>query len=407
MALRAAVAGASGYAGGELLRVLLGHPEIEIGAVTGNASAGERLGAVQPHLLPLADRVLEPTGPAVLAGHDVVFLALPHGHSAEVARELGGDVLVVDCGADFRLRDPAAWQAFYGSPHAGHLALRPPGAARRPRRAQGRRPDRGPRLLPDRRLARALPGLRRRSRRAGGRGRRRVRHLRRRQGGQTAPAGQRGHGLDEPVRRRRRAPAHPGDDRRTSPPSPASPVTVSFTPTLAPMSRGILATCSAKARPGVTGRRVCARPTRRPSPTNRSSTCCPRAGGRHRRRPGIQRGAGPGRLRPGCRPDRRGERHRQPHQGHRGRRGAEHEHRPRTPRGARTFRRSESRLERHGSEGIHGGGRRRGNQGERRARPGPRRQRRPAPGRRRRLHLQPRQSRTGAVVASSRKRRRR
>ncbi|MCZ4118337.1 N-acetyl-gamma-glutamyl-phosphate reductase [Streptomyces sp. H39-S7] len=119
MALRAAVAGASGYAGGEILRLLLGHPEIEIGALTGNSNAGQRLGALQPHLPPLAERVLEPTTAEVLAGHDVVFLALPHGQSAAVAEQLGDGVLVVDCGADFRLRDAADWEKFYGSPHAG------------------------------------------------------------------------------------------------------------------------------------------------------------------------------------------------------------------------------------------------------------------------------------------------
>ena len=76
---RVAVAGASGYAGGELLRLLLGHPEVEIGALTGASNAGQPLGGLQPHLVPLADRVLEPTDLETLAGHDVVFLALPHG----------------------------------------------------------------------------------------------------------------------------------------------------------------------------------------------------------------------------------------------------------------------------------------------------------------------------------------
>ncbi|MFI6643203.1 N-acetyl-gamma-glutamyl-phosphate reductase [Streptomyces sp. NPDC050504] len=119
MAVRAAVAGASGYAGGELLRLLIAHPEVEIGVLTGHSNAGQRLGALQPHLLPLADRVLEPTVPGVLAGHDVVFLALPHGQSAAVAEQLGPDVLVVDMGADFRLASAADWERFYGSAHAG------------------------------------------------------------------------------------------------------------------------------------------------------------------------------------------------------------------------------------------------------------------------------------------------
>ena len=116
---RVAVAGASGYAGGEVLRLLLAHPEVEIGALTGGSNAGELLGTLQPHLVPLADRVLEPTNAETLAGHDVVFLGLPHGQSAEIAAQLGDDVVVIDCGADFRLTDPEAWTTFYGGDHAG------------------------------------------------------------------------------------------------------------------------------------------------------------------------------------------------------------------------------------------------------------------------------------------------
>ena len=121
--VRIAVAGASGYAGGELLRLLLAHPDVgamEIGALTAGGNAGSRLGEHQPHLLPLADRVLVDTDPATLAGHDVVFLALPHGHSAALAAQLGPDTLVIDCGADHRLVDPAAWDRWYGGEHAGH-----------------------------------------------------------------------------------------------------------------------------------------------------------------------------------------------------------------------------------------------------------------------------------------------
>jgi N-acetyl-gamma-glutamyl-phosphate reductase len=117
--VRVAVAGASGYAGGELLRLLLGHPAIEIGALTGSSNAGESLGLLQPHLTPLAERVLEITTPEVLAGHDVVFLALPHGTSAAIAEAVGEDTIVIDCGADFRLSDAEVWTEFYGSEHAG------------------------------------------------------------------------------------------------------------------------------------------------------------------------------------------------------------------------------------------------------------------------------------------------
>ncbi|WP_410574579.1 N-acetyl-gamma-glutamyl-phosphate reductase [Amycolatopsis sp. cmx-4-61] len=119
MTVNIAVAGASGYAGGELLRLLLTHPEVEIGALTAASSAGTKLGVHQPHLVPLADRVLAETTPETLAGHDIVFLALPHGHSAAIAAQLGPDVLVVDLGADHRLADAGDWQRWYGGDHAG------------------------------------------------------------------------------------------------------------------------------------------------------------------------------------------------------------------------------------------------------------------------------------------------
>ncbi len=116
---RVAVAGATGYAGGELLRLLLGHPHVEIGALTAGSSAGSRLGDHQPHLVPLADRIVADTSADVLADHDVVFMALPHGASGAVAAGLHPETLVVDCGADFRLNDANAWTRFYGTPHAG------------------------------------------------------------------------------------------------------------------------------------------------------------------------------------------------------------------------------------------------------------------------------------------------
>ena len=119
MAVSVAIAGASGYAGGELLRLLLGHPDVSIGTLAADSSAGTPLGVHHPHLIPLADRVLSPTTAEALAGHDVVFLALPHGASAEIAAALGDDVLVVDCGADFRLTDDEAWTTFYGGKRAG------------------------------------------------------------------------------------------------------------------------------------------------------------------------------------------------------------------------------------------------------------------------------------------------
>ncbi len=122
MTFTVAVAGASGYAGGEILRLLLDHPQARIGTLTAHSNAGTPLGAHHPHLRGLADRVLVPTTAEALAGHDVVVLALPHGASGRVAAELealGEDPVVLDLGADHRLVDAADWEAYYGSPHAG------------------------------------------------------------------------------------------------------------------------------------------------------------------------------------------------------------------------------------------------------------------------------------------------
>jgi N-acetyl-gamma-glutamyl-phosphate reductase len=116
---RAAVAGASGYAGGELLRLLLAHPELSVGPVAAGAAAGRTVIDLHPQLPQLAGTTFAPTEAAVLADADLVFLALPHGQSAALVAQLPADLPVVDLGADFRLTSPAAWQAYYGSPHAG------------------------------------------------------------------------------------------------------------------------------------------------------------------------------------------------------------------------------------------------------------------------------------------------
>ena len=119
MSLSVAVAGASGYAGGELLRLLAEHPEFTVTTVTAFSNAGQPLIAVQPHLRSLAHLTLVETTAANLAGHDVVFLALPHGKSGAIAAELPEGTLVVDCGADHRLTSPEAWAQFYGGEYHG------------------------------------------------------------------------------------------------------------------------------------------------------------------------------------------------------------------------------------------------------------------------------------------------
>ncbi|GAA3861317.1 N-acetyl-gamma-glutamyl-phosphate reductase [Streptomyces lacrimifluminis] len=255
MAVRVAVAGASGYAGGELLRLLLVHPEVEIGALTGNSNAGQRLGSLQPHLLPLAGRVLQETTPDVLAGHDVVFLALPHGQSAAVAERLGPDVLVVDMGADFRLHDAADWERFYGSAHAGTWPYGLPELPGARAALEGSKRVAVPGCYPTAVSLALFPAY------AAG--------LAESEAVIVAASGTSGAGKSAKTHllgsevMGSMSPYGVGGGHRHTPEivqnlsgASGSPVAVSFTPTLAPMSRGILATCTAAARPGVTAESV-------------------------------------------------------------------------------------------------------------------------------------------------------
>jgi N-acetyl-gamma-glutamyl-phosphate reductase len=118
MGIRVGVAGASGYAGGELLRLIAGHPELDLVAATGHSQAGTPLAAVHPQLTGL-DIPLGATDATTLDDADLVFLALPHGQSAALAAALPAGVKIVDLGADFRLRNAAAWTRYYGGTHAG------------------------------------------------------------------------------------------------------------------------------------------------------------------------------------------------------------------------------------------------------------------------------------------------
>ena len=255
MGVRAAVAGASGYAGGELLRILSGHPGFAIGALTAGASAGTRLGEHHPHLHPLADRVLGETTAATLAGHDVVFLALPHGQSGPLAKTLGDDILVIDCGADFRLDDAAEWEHFYGTPHAGTWPYGLPELPGARDRLRGTRRVAVPGCYPTVSILALFPAY---------------------AAGAVAPdavvvgaSGTSGAGrspktnlLGSEVMGAMSAYAVGGAHRHTPEISQqlsavaGRQVTVSFTPTLAPMSRGILATCTAKATEGLTAAKL-------------------------------------------------------------------------------------------------------------------------------------------------------
>jgi N-acetyl-gamma-glutamyl-phosphate reductase len=245
-----AVAGASGYAGGEILRLLLGHPafsdgRLSIGTLTAAASAGSTLAEHHPHLLPLAHRILEPTDLDVVAGHDVVFLALPHGHSAALAEQLGPKTLIVDCGADFRLTDPADWERFYGSPHAGSWPYGLPELPGARERLRGANRIAVPGCYPTAALLALLPAV--------------AEDLVEPAVTVVAVSGTSGAGraatvdlLGSEVIGSARAYNIAGKHRHT--PEIAQglravtdrDVTVSFTPVLIPTSRGILATCTAR-----------------------------------------------------------------------------------------------------------------------------------------------------------------
>jgi N-acetyl-gamma-glutamyl-phosphate reductase len=121
MGIRVAVAGASGYAGGELLRLLAGHPDLEIGAVTGETSAGKPVTSIHPNLTghPAFDgREFAVTDASAFRDAELIFMALPHGESAALAARLP-DARIVDLSADFRLADSDDWNRFYGVPYAG------------------------------------------------------------------------------------------------------------------------------------------------------------------------------------------------------------------------------------------------------------------------------------------------
>jgi N-acetyl-gamma-glutamyl-phosphate reductase len=249
-----AVAGASGYAGGEVLRLALGHPELTVGAVTAAGNAGSLLGEHHPQLVPLADRRLGPTTAEALAGHDIVVLALPHGASGPLAAALPADTVVIDCGADHRLTAGAAWSAFYEGPHAGSW---PYGLPELPLAAGGRGRDAlhgvrrvaVPGCYPTAASLALAPGLA-----AGllepdvvvvaasgtsGAGRAVKPHLLGTETmGSMTPYGVGG------VHR------HTPEIEQNLSAAAGSTVVVSFTPVLAPMPRGILATCVARLAPG-------------------------------------------------------------------------------------------------------------------------------------------------------------
>ncbi len=249
--ISAAVAGASGYAGGEIVRLLLQHPRITVGTLAADTKAGARVGEIHPHLTPVAQQLFEGTDPQELGRHDVIFLALPHGASAALVDRLPEGCVVIDCGADFRLDDEGAWAAFYDTAFAGTWPYGLPelpcrdGSTGRDHLAGARRiavPGCYPTavslalapgfaaglLAPDDVVVVAASGT-------SGAGKGAKPHLSSAEiMGSMSPYGVGG------VHR------HTPEIEQNLTRAAGTRVSVSFTPTLAPMPRGILATCTAK-----------------------------------------------------------------------------------------------------------------------------------------------------------------
>jgi N-acetyl-gamma-glutamyl-phosphate reductase len=244
------VTGATGYAGGEVCRLLAAHPQLRLTGVHANSSAGRRLGELQPHLLPFADLEVRSSAAAELTGYDVVVLALPHGESAAIAAQLPDDVLVIDCGADHRLNDPAAWARWYGGEHAGSWPYGLPELPGQREKLTSARRIAVPGCYPTSVTLAMAPALA-----AGlvtpdvvvvaasgtsGAGKSAKPHLL----GSEVMGSVSAYGVGGVHR-------HTPEMVQNLSQAAGRTVRVSFTPTLVPMSRGILATCSAPLAPGV------------------------------------------------------------------------------------------------------------------------------------------------------------
>lgn len=242
--LTAAVAGASGYAGGEVCRLLAGHPRLVVRTVCADSSEGDLLSAHHPHLYALGEHVLAPTDPGTLSGHDVVFLGLPHGHSAALADTLPAETLVVDLAADHRLSSAADWERWYGGNYTPAWPYGLPELPGAREKLAGARRIAVPGCYPTAAILALAPALA-----AGlvcpdvvvvaasgtsGAGRKAATNLL----GSEVMGAVSAYGVGG---------AHRHTPEMTEQLSEAAGtgVRVSFTPVLAPMSRGILATCSA------------------------------------------------------------------------------------------------------------------------------------------------------------------
>jgi N-acetyl-gamma-glutamyl-phosphate reductase len=244
------VTGATGYAGGEVCRLLAGHPNLRLTGVHAGSSAGRRFGDLQPHLLPYADLEVRPSTADELAGYDVVVLALPHGESGAIAAQLPDETLVIDCGADHRLKDAEAWARWYGGTHPGSWPYGLPELPGQRDTLRSARRIAVPGCYPTSATLAMAPAL------AAGLVEPDVVVV---AASGTSGAGKspKPHLLGSEVMGAASAYGVGGVHRHTPEmaqnlgQAAGEPVSISFTPTLVPMSRGILATCSARVTPGV------------------------------------------------------------------------------------------------------------------------------------------------------------
>lgn len=268
MGIRVAVAGASGYAGGELLRLLAGHPDLEIAAVTAASSAGKPITSIHPNLTghPRFDgRNFDATDAGTLADAELVFMALPHGESAALAGRLH-HARIVDLSADFRLGDEDAWHRFYGSvPYAGRWAYGLPELPGAREKIKAARTVAAPGCYATTSILALAPLLA-----AGliepadivivaasgttGAGRSlRADLLASEVMGSMSPYQAGGTHRHTPEIEQALSEVHSHCLSQERAVASTSPVTLSFTPMLAPMPRGILATAAARLAPGVAG----------------------------------------------------------------------------------------------------------------------------------------------------------
>jgi N-acetyl-gamma-glutamyl-phosphate reductase len=117
--MKTVVIGASGYAGGELLRLLAIHPHLQVVQVSAHSNAGELITSVHPHLTTYQDQKFEAIESINFSQIDVAFVALPHGQSASIVKKFSSHTKVIDLGADFRISDSAQWKKYYDGDHAG------------------------------------------------------------------------------------------------------------------------------------------------------------------------------------------------------------------------------------------------------------------------------------------------